>query len=266
MKFNKYRVLRNISLLVIILFSSCEKVLDLKLDNMEPKIVIEFILTDANMRHSLSISRTKNFEETTTKVPVSGAKVTLLEENGPIISFTEGAGGNYTSSRYRGIPGKTYTLKVSIGGTVYTAVSKMPEPVAIKSLQQGSVSILGESRNIVEVNYVDPFRFTNYYYFRVFVNNVKRSNFYLASDRFNNGKEIFNTLYFDEPYPKTDDVVRVILLTIDENVYRYMFSINQISGSGGPPTNPGNPTSNFDNGALGYFSASTSSEEFIAIK
>lgn len=252
-------------LFLAILCSSCEKVIDLDLDNTESKIVIESIFTDINTRHGVSISRTVNFDESNTKVPVTGALVTLKEENGPTLAFTEPTPGTYTSTRYKGVPGKKYTLTVTVGGQTYSATSIMPIAVPIKSINQAELAFFNETRKIIQLTYKDPFGIPNYYYNRVFVNGVKRENFSVDSDRFNDGKEVKNNIFVDEPKLLKGDVVKVQFLTIDANVYRYLFSITQITGNGGPPTTPANPNSNFDNGALGFFSASSSTEESLVI-
>ncbi|SFH26290.1 DUF4249 domain-containing protein [Pedobacter insulae] len=249
-----------------IMLSSCDKVIDLKLKQMEPKIVIESVITDLNTRHTVIISTTTNFESTNGKVPVSKATVVLKAAGGTTINFTEQTPGNYVSSRYRGIPGEKYTLTVTVNDKSYSATSVMPLPVPIKSLDQIEISFLGNVRKVVQLNYNDPAGIVNFYNNRVFINNLKRANYYLESDRFNDGNEVKNTIYIDEPDLVTGDVVRVQMLTIDENVYKFLFSITQISGNGGPPTTPANPNSNFNNGALGYFSASTTSEATITIK
>ena len=57
---NKYTLL--IVLLFSLIFSSCEKVIDLKLDQTTPMIVIEGIITDLEVQHLISISYTKNFD------------------------------------------------------------------------------------------------------------------------------------------------------------------------------------------------------------
>lgn len=254
--------MRNLTLLLILLFlSSCEKVLDLNLDKTQPKIVIESIFTDQNLRHIVSISYTANFDADNARIPVTGAIVTLVEENGPTLTFTEPNPGNYSSSRYKGKPGKKYTLNVTVKGTTYSATSTMPMPVEIKSLNQAELNFFNERRKIIQVNYKDPAGIPNFYFNRVFVNGKRRDNFSLESDRFNDGKEVNNNIYIDEPDLVVGDEVRIQMLTIDENVYRYLFSITQITGNGGPPTAPANPNSNFNNGALGYFSASTSTEQ-----
>jgi hypothetical protein len=260
----KYKL---ITLVFVLLFSSCEEVIDLNLDKTVPKIVIEGIFTDLDVRHSVSISYTTNFEAENKKVPVSGALVTLTEENGRTITFTEqGSAGTYFSSKYKGIPGKKYTMTVISNGKSYVATSVMPMPVPIKSLTQIELSFFGETRKLVQVNYNDPIGVTNFYYNRLFVNNLKRGSLYLESDRFNDGREVKNTIFIDEPDLEIGDKVKVQFLTIDANVYKYLFSITQISGNGGPPTTPANPTSNFNNGALGYFSASTLTVDSLTIK
>ncbi len=266
MEFQILTMRKLLFIFLAVLCSSCEKVIDLNLDGTESKIVIESIFTDINTRHAVSISKTVNFDESNTKIPVTGAVVLIKEENGPTLTFTEPTPGNYTSIRYKGIPGKKYTLSVTYEGKTYSATSIMPITVPIKSINQAELTFFNDTRKIVQLTYKDPFGIPNYYYNRVFVNGAKRENFSVDSDRFNDGKEVKNTIFLDEPDLLTGDVVRVQLLTIDVNVYRYLFSITQISGNGGPPTTPANPNSNFDNGALGFFSASTSTEESITIE
>lgn len=252
--------------LATLMFSSCEKVLDLKLDNTAPKIVIEAILTDLDVRQIVSISNTKNFDSDNTVVPVKGAIVTITEENGPVIVFPETSPGTYMSAKYKGKPGKKYTITVISNGTTYTATSVMPQPVPIKSLNQIELTAFGDTRKLVQVNYNDPAGVTNYYFNRVFVNDLKRDRFYLESDRFNDGREVKNTVFFEDPDLVAGDRVKIQMLTIDEQVYKYLFSITQISGNGGPPTTPANPASNFSNGAIGFFTASTFTVDSLVIK
>lgn len=251
----------------VIIFSSCEKVISLDLDQTTAKIVIEAIFTDLNTNHLVSLSATKNFEADNKKIPVSGALVVLKEENGPTVTFTEqGKSGNYYSTKFKGIPGKKYTMSVTSSGKIYTAISRMPLSVAVTSLSQVELTFFGETRKLVQVNYNDPIGIENFYYNKVYVNGSKRGSLNIESDRFNDGKAVKNTVFLSDPDLKLGDKVKIQLLTIDENVYKYLFSLSQISGNGGPPTTPANPTSNFSNGALGYFSASTISTDSLTIK
>lgn len=259
----------NIQLLLafVVVLTSCEKVIDLNLDQTTPKIVIEGILTNLNTNHLVSVSNTKNFEQDNTRTVVSGAVIRVADENGQTITFTEqGKSGNYYSTRFRGVPGRRYTMSVTANGQTYTATSRMPLPVPIRSLTQVELSFFGETRKLVEVNYLDPANIENFYYTKLYVNNVKRGSLDISSDRFNDGKAVKNATFVSDPDLETGDKVKIQLLTIDENVFRYLFSLSQITGNGGPPTTPANPTSNFNNGAVGYFSASTLSTDSLVIK
>lgn len=266
----KTTMLKKPAVLLIIatalLFTACEKVLDLKLDNTQPKLVIEAILTDLDVKQIVTLTNTKDFDANNSKAPVSGAMVTIKEESGPTLIYTEQSPGTYISPRYKGVPGKKYTIAVIVSGKTYTATSIMPVPVEVKSLNQMELAGFGDPKKYVQINYNDPIGIPNFYYNRVFVNNLKRARYYVDSDRFNDGKEVKNTIFFDEPNLVAGDKVKVQLLTIDENVYKYLFSISQITGNGGPPTTPANPTSNFNNGALGFFSASTLRVDSLTIK
>ncbi len=265
-----YNLLKKYNLIIIsclaLFLCACEDVIDLKLDNTTPKIVIEGTITDVNEPHTVIISKTINFTESNKKLPVSGAVVVVKEEGGLSVSFTEKTPGVYVSPTFKGTSSKKYTISVTANGKVYNATSIMPKPVRIESLTQVDLNFFGTVRKYIQVNYVDPLGIPNFYNSRVFINNVKRDLFYVESDRFNDGKEVANTIFTDEPDLVAGNKVKIEFLTIDEKVYRYLFAITQIGGNGGPPTAPANPDSNFDNGALGYFSASTSRTESITVK
>lgn len=254
------------ALVAFTLFSSCEKVIDLELKDTTSKIVIEGSITDVYEPQLVVVTQTINFQESTKKVPVTGATVVVKEEGGQTLTFLEKKPGMYVSSIFKGIPGKKYTITVSSNSQNYTASSIMPLPVEIESLSQTELTFFGTKKKFVVVNYNDPVGVPNYYNTRIAVNGIKRSSFYVESDRFNDGKPVKNNIFTDEPDLVTGDTVKVELQGIDEKVYRYLFSITQITGNGGPPTAPANPDSNFSNGALGYFSALTSRTDQIIIK
>jgi len=55
----------------------------------------------------------------------------------------------------------------------------------------------------------------------------------------------------------TGDVVKVDMECVDKNVYEYWYSLDQGSTGSSQSAAPGNPVSNMQGGALGYFSANT---------
>lgn len=262
-KFNLYFYLF-ISLTMIL--SSCEKIIDLPIKNATPRIVIEATISDVNEAQTVFISQTIPFQTDTRKVPLSGAVVSVKEDGGPTLTFVQTKPGVYQSSAYKGVPGKKYTINVTSNNKSYTATSIMPLPVSLDSLSQTELTFFGTKNKFVVVHYNDPIGVPNFYNIRIAVNSVRRNSYYVESDRFNDGKNVKTNIFTDEPLLVTGDTVNVELQGIDEKIYRYLFSITQITGNGGPPTAPANPDSNFNNGALGYFSAHTSRKNKIIIK
>jgi hypothetical protein len=244
---------------LVLFFSSCEEVIDLDLNSANPNIVIEANITDLYEEQVVKISLTKGFGEDNSIVPVNNAIVTAQEENGPNYVFTKKtADGQYYSPEFIGKSGVKYTVQVIVNNKTYTAESVMPERVNLDSLSLTSIVFFGDVKKFVQIHYNDPGATNNYYNCVLTVNDKVRNAFYPEEDRFNNGNKVVNTIFNADPSLASGDKVIVDFQCINQNIYKYFFSISQISGNGGPPTAPSNPDSNFNNGALGYFSAHTS--------
>lgn len=253
--------------LTAITFVGCEEVIDLKLKNIQPKLVIEAIITDSLQIQTVIVSQTINFDAKNQLSPVSGATIQIVDMQNTVIGFVENLPGIYqTLTPVKGIPGKNYNIVVKVNNQTYLASSTMPQAVKIDSLRQTNLTFFRDLNKFTVVNYQDPAGVPNYYNNRLYVNGQKRSQFYVEFDRFNDGKPVKNTIFNDEPDLVTGDKIKIEMLTIDVNVYKYLFAITQIGGNGGPPTAPANPVSNFSNGALGYFSASTLSVDSMVVK
>lgn len=256
-----------ILLSVILLATSCEEVIDLDLKNATPVVVIEANLNDSFGPQSVKISQTKPFTEDNTVIPITNATVILKDlTDNRTYNYTNTAGsGNYVSEDLKGKPGNNYQMLVTINNKVYEAQCAMPQKVALDSLSVTELSFFGTKQKYVQVNYNDPQNFVNQYNYVLSVNGKIRNGYYVDSDRFNNGKKVTNTIFNADPELEKGDQVKLEFQCIDMTIYRYYFAISQISGNGGPPTAPSNPDSNFNNGALGYFSAHTSESKTIVI-
>ncbi|MBC7655490.1 MAG: DUF4249 domain-containing protein [Oligoflexus sp.] len=246
-----------LSAFIILAFSACEDVIDLNLDNAEPKIVIEANVVNNQNFQIVKISKTKKFTDSNIIEPLSGATVIIKEDGGGTYNFTQLSPGVYKSGVFIGKPGIKYTVQVTISGKTYSATSIMPQVVVLDSLTVTELSFFSRKNKFVQVNFKDPANVKNQYNYVITLNDTLINPYYVDEDRFNDGKTVTNTLFTSNPDLKTGDIVKVDFQCIEYNTYRYFFAITQISGNGGPPTAPSNPLSNFDNGALGYFSAHT---------
>lgn len=251
--------------ILMLLASSCEKVIDPDLRIAEPSLVIDGSINDQLENHLVKISKTIPFDQDNTFNGVKGAKVTLSAVNKAPIIFAEVTDGVYRSPRFRGVPGTTYNLEVITEGTTYKASSTMPLPVKPDSISFKRLTFLGKSNVYPAVYYKDPPLVQNQYRYVLYVNHKFTADI-VTEDRFNNGNSVSDLILFEGDGIEHGDRVDLETQTIDRNVFKYYFAISQISGNGGPPVAPSNPVSNFDNGALGIFNACTESAYSLTLK
>ncbi|MFZ1976751.1 MAG: DUF4249 domain-containing protein [Bacteroidota bacterium] len=247
-------------------FFSCQKVIQVDLNSSAPVIVIEGIITDQPGPYRVTLSQTVEYDQPNVFPPVSGAAVTLSDNLGNSELLTETSSGTYTSSHMQGVPGRTYTLAVLSNGTTYTAASTMPPPVTIDSLTEGNLSFGPNNTKDIEVHFRDPTGIQNYYRFVEIKNGVPQKFIFLVSDRLQDGYEITSTLFANTDTLRTGDSVSVQLQCIDENVYNYFRTLVQVLNNSSLATSPANPPSNFNGGALGYFSAYAVRSKLIIIR
>lgn len=249
----------------MIIFSGCEKVIDLKLDNSEPLLVIEGNISNELEYQMVKISKTIPFDEKNRFSPFSGAKVTLLSSDGKDLTYTEVSPGIYQSGPFRGISDVKYTLNVLADGKTYTASSIVPKPVKLDSLTLKQFSFFGDTNTFIAANYTDPPSVQNQYRYIVKVKS-KVEHEAVTEDRFNDGNAVAEVIFYELDDLKKGDRVDVEMQCIDRKVFKYFFALNQIGGNEGPPVAPANPVSNFTNGALGIFNAHTTTKRSLVIK
>src|ERR1700744_485289 len=108
---------------LLLLVTSCTKVVDLNLGNSAGRLDIEANLTNINGPQTITLSKNAAFSSPNVYPPVSGAIVTLTDQNGNKKTLTETQPGIYTINSFAGVAGNTYTLNVATGVQTYTAQS-----------------------------------------------------------------------------------------------------------------------------------------------
>lgn len=266
--------IKYISLLLagFITLSACEKVIDVKLDNAESQLVIEGNITDQPGQQVIKISKSVPYTENNTYPPVSGAAVTVTDDNGHSWTFSETTPGIYAFPSLKGETGRIYTLKATVNNKVYTATSGMPALVGIDFLDVKVFNFGGDDQKQAQVHYKDPAGIANQYRFVMKVNGVQSKQVYAENDRLTDGNDVPTVLFFtgnndDQDQLKTGDVVDIEMQSIDKNVFLYWYTLGQQSSNGpaGGAT-AGNPPSNINNKALGYFSAHTVSKKQMTVQ
>jgi Domain of unknown function (DUF4249) len=261
---------QNISVFIImaIIFASCQKVINVQLNDAAKKYVIEANITNVPGQCAVIITQTKNFSDNNNFPGIDGAVVNITDNAGQAIPLSETTQGNYTTQAINGTPGHLYTLSVVIGVELFTASSIMPSPVNLDSITVKNQMVFGDSTRTVNVHYIDPIAKGNAYHFIQYKNGVQEKTVFATNDDFTNGNILSTQLMSydnstDDDKLRSGDSLKVVMECIDASVYLYWFSIVAASGNSDSAT-PANPVSNITGGALGYFSAHTTQSKTIA--
>ncbi len=276
---NKYKNHLTI-LLLLILFVGCEDVIQVNLNSTDPQIVLEANINDELNISTLKITQSTDFYNPGQYEGIEGAVVTISDENGNSEMMHGFSDGSYQTDLIIGRPNTKYFLKVEVDGKTYLAESSMPNRTQIDSLSVEEAKNRpggedGNVRYILHVYFVDEANIDNYYRFKIYAHGVVMPGFIIFNDKYSDGNEIDGRLIIDsETFPVSKgDVVTVELQSISEDVYYFYKTANGVNASGttngGQPQStsvaPTNPESNWDNNALGYFSAYSSSKKDIVL-
>ena len=257
-------------MIAIILFTGCEKIINVDLVEAKPQLVIEGLITDGTGPYTVKLSKTGSYFNKAVLPLVSKAVVVISDNQGAIDTLKESKPGIYLTSKIRGIPGRTYSLMVLSDKIKYTASSTMFSHVNIdllkleKSYSSGTgLGDIGQAEIRVEIicYFQDPLE-KNYYRTVVLNDSQADGNFKLYDDEYTNGKKTG----LQVKRAKIGDKINVELMSLDKSTFEYyrtlsdLLNSNPIFGS-----TPVNPNTNLTNGALGFFGAFAISTKTINI-
>jgi len=274
--------------LILILFSSCETVVQLELDEGEKNLVVESYLefsdtTDSGFAH-VFLTESGAFFGNSTPKPVSNATISINDTY--ILVEDMDSLGYYVSQSpipYSGEAEFRMDIMADIDGkegrwSATDPYTSVPEIDSIYYVYEPASPPFQEEGYYVKVMLTDPVEEENFYHLNVLVNDTvsfelspgtKRS--LILKDEYVNGMDL-NFMVNDIPL-KEGEHLKLILSSITEDVYYYYFNLytllTETSGIGAAPPFPlyGNVVSqneNFDN-ALGYFQVRSTTVKEITI-
>lgn len=256
-------------LAVLFAFTSCEKVIDVSLNDAPAQLVVVGNLKEGTGIFNVDISKSGGFYATGNGEKVSGAKVTL-QKNGTVpVALTDRGNGRYSITSYTALADNNYTLKVEQGGKAYTAGSYLPPKVVLDSItyEYQPATVFVEEGYLIYCELDDPAGIKNYYRIKVTLNGrVKNSgtDLFVFNDQFTNGRHIKIPLFLSRYQSK--DTISIELVSLDEKVYKYFETLSTILNTNGQqPAAPANPLTNWSPAILGYFSATSSSRKTIIL-
>ncbi|WP_437921602.1 DUF4249 domain-containing protein [Sphingobacterium sp. LRF_L2] len=249
--------------LFFLLFVSCEEVIDVDLNEADPRYVIEAQLSDFDNEQRIRVSKTVAFTEAVNSLPVEGATVVVIDGRGRSYRFSYDENGYYVNRNFRPTINDTYTLNVDIDDEHFEAISTMPEYVEVDSIGIMEENIFDETYYFATFKFNDPAEVSNYYRYDISING---GNFRFASalsDKFNDGLYVTHQISDLDTDLVVGDEVLVRRYCVDKPVFDYW---NEYQSTNPGTAAPGNPTSNISNNALGYFSVATVQEFMLRVE
>ena len=240
---------------------SCEKVIDLPLNEAEQKFVIEAVTSDFANDNYILISKTGTVYEQSVFEKVNNAVITVTDKNGIVTNFTEDGtnSGRYVNPAFLVTENNDYLLNVKIGTEEFTSKYSTQSKAVLdfifteKYAQSSSNGTPVDSINLVYFAFTDNINETNYYRFKVFKNGKYTNQLYLGDDKLINGEQFVNLFFADEF--DSGDTVLVEMQNIDKANYTYFYSMSNAQSTSPFSATPANPVSNIEGGALGYYGA-----------
>jgi len=262
--------MKSIKLIILVVASSifiisCEKKIDLELNESEQQIVVEGIVHDNLGDNYVLLSKTRAYDNNEAIETISNAKVKITDNLGTVYELDEvdTIPGYYTNASLTGVAGRAYNLEVNINGEVITANSTMDAKSQIDSLsyeEETDFTDEDTTQYRLYCHFTDPANVKNYYRLKAFGKDGQKDGYISLTDDYFDGISTFFPLFemfFDE-----GETVTVQLLTVDEANHRYFTAVYSSQG-GEVPGNP--PTNLIGEKAVGYFGAYAKSEVTVII-
>lgn len=277
-----------ILIMILALTWSCQEVIQVDLEEGQKRLVIEGRIEKIKNKNSgyqsITLSQTSDYFSNSQTPRVSGAAVSVSDEEGNVYSFQESVSipGFYETNSLFAEIGGTYTLLIEYKGEVFRG-SETIQPVApIDSIyQEFKPDNLFDKEGIrVKIDFTDPPVKDNFYRWQQYQDGESFTDVnpgtkwtIITPDEFFNGRKVIGREPNDEMIFETDQFALVRQLSISKNEYDYMFLLYDQTTGGGPIDAPpatlrGNieNITNPKNYPLGYFGASEVSEAELIIQ
>ncbi|MCG8578482.1 MAG: DUF4249 domain-containing protein [Bacteroidales bacterium] len=238
---------------------SCEEVIDVDLNDADPKLSVDAQIT-LDQPALVQLSYTSSYFSDEEPEHEENAIVNISDSDGNSESLSHIGNGQYVGQLLRGRVGQEYELSITVDDKTYKGTSSILTPTEILKLGYEKFDGFGGSDGEEEYNVVITLKNNpdeeNYYLIKYFLNDEEKEDTYSvwSHEYFANEETIeFTPLRFS--FTK-EDVVTIVAYSIDEGTYDYYSELDEIvdqeGGSGSTPFNPG---SNMGKDILGYFRA-----------
>ena len=254
-----------IYIILVFIFASCTKVIEVDLNDADPKIVVDAYVK--SFEHDWQgqqlyaiITMTSSIYDDTELDTINNLNVYGINDAGKRFKLEQYTG----SSEYRVfvLPddiSNNWKFETSIDGNDISAETTIPNYVGIDSIVAAKLPFGPPKEGLTPICFfTDLPGESNYYRLRLTVNGIHMNGLYITRDDGFDGKQI--AYPFMRITVQKGDNIGVELLSIDEFSLDYYKVFAQNTGGGGFSAAPGNPLSNIKGeDVIGIFTGQTSS-------
>lgn len=273
------RILYIIAFLSIFIFSSCQDVIELDIPESEKRLVVDSWLSNVQNIQTVKLKYTGPYFDSTAIPVVSGATVTIYDNQGNVFNMTEGEAGSYHNDFIPQV-GSFYTLEIETpdGEKFISNPEKMEAVPEMEELyyEYKEKTLFDEEGYYVFIGFNDPEGVMNFYRWKLYLNDeLKNAPFDLiiSDDGLYDGAEVYDVQYNEDPLIPGDKV-KIEMYSLTKEAYNYLNLVReQITSGRGlfdapPAVVKGNmkKVNNPDEIVLGYFGVSEVDTKEIVIE
>jgi hypothetical protein len=242
--------------LLLLLFSSCEKEIDMDYHTVEPLYVVEASISEEGA--VARISQTQNVTDEIGKRPVSDAQVIISSNYGEQCILNLDSAGCYSSSEIKGVEGREYTIMVQVGDYITKSTSRMQEKFSIDDTYMYKEQMLEDEVVYYHVDVTGYKTDSIGYFYALVMRNGEPYKWAVTGNKGHGDTTAINVgcfVYCDldkdnKDILKDGEEIAVEVRKIDKRTYDYLYALHIAERSAS------NPIRNFTNpSTLGYFSA-----------
>jgi len=221
-------------IILIIIFHSCEKVIDIETEFDDKRLVI-----DANIsKHRDSIDGIASVKLSET-IPyfsdqesiVKNASV-KIETNQIVYNLVYNNDKKEYSSIIKNINKEEFVLSIIRNENTYTSSEKLITTPKIKSVIFGDRKSLNKDEVELRVTFIDPPEKGNYYLWKFGPKKSGKYDYLPALDKYINGNEFTFSFFIDKTeYLQNSDFINIEINGISENYYNYLNILTSQAGA-----------------------------------
>ena len=221
-------------IILIIIFHSCEKVIDIETEFDDKRLVI-----DANIsKHRDSIDGIASVKLSET-IPYFSDQESIvknalvkIETNQIVYNLVYNNDKKEYSSIIENINKEEFVLSIIRNENTYTSSEKLIKTPKIKSVIFGDRKSLNKDEVELRVTFIDPPEKGNYYLWKFGPKKSGKYDYLPALDKYINGNEFTFSFFIDKTeYLQNSDFINIEINGISENYYNYLNILTSQAGA-----------------------------------